>query len=165
MDILEWAVAEGCPLDGGVCERAAQGGGVEALAWLRERGCPWDARTMVAAVALGRERVFRWIVGHGGAWWGEWVAVLALGAERVDALDWAEERGERLDAGVLECEPELLHLSGATSSIILEWARAKGYEVPPAGHSEDRCRRLSYRLSLAWEMRSCISHAHRPSCG
>jgi hypothetical protein len=48
---MQFCHESGFPLTKGVCEGAARGCQLAALAWLRERGCPWGVGTPTAAAA------------------------------------------------------------------------------------------------------------------
>ena len=53
--------AEGHPWSEEVCQAAAWGGHLDVLEWALEQGCPWDWRVVVEAAALGeRSCVQEW---------------------------------------------------------------------------------------------------------
>jgi hypothetical protein len=42
LNILIWAIENGCPLDEYTCSYAAEYGHLNILQWAIEHGCPWD---------------------------------------------------------------------------------------------------------------------------
>ena len=57
LHVLEWLHSMNCPWTAKTCEKAAEGGHLEAahngrleiLKWLRDHGCPWDSATPTTA--------------------------------------------------------------------------------------------------------------------
>jgi hypothetical protein len=53
LGVLQWARANGCDWDAGVCAAAARGGHLAELRWARANGCDWDADTCNEAACGG----------------------------------------------------------------------------------------------------------------
>ena len=65
-DILEWAEAKGLEWrHPSVCAGAAYGGHLDLLKWLREKGCPWDTDACVEASDREHLHVLRWLHNEG----------------------------------------------------------------------------------------------------
>ena len=65
ISLVQWALAQGCPWDEGLCTGAAEGGHLEVLQWLRSRGCPWDESVTLAAAKGGHLEVVQWVLANG----------------------------------------------------------------------------------------------------
>ncbi len=61
LDVLQWAVDNGCPLDCDVCTRAAKGGHIKILEWLKSRGCVLNEYASEEAVKAGHLEVLKWL--------------------------------------------------------------------------------------------------------
>ena len=48
VELLAWAMDNGCRWDAHTCAAVTKGGGLEVLQWAREHDCPWDERTCEA---------------------------------------------------------------------------------------------------------------------
>jgi len=59
LEVVKWALENGCPCDVWGCSSAAQGGHLDVLQWMRENRCPWDALT-AARAARGATLMLRW---------------------------------------------------------------------------------------------------------
>jgi len=53
LDLLKWAVAEGCPWDDDACAAALAGGHAHVFAWLCDAGCPWTVDRCLVGAATG----------------------------------------------------------------------------------------------------------------
>lgn len=63
IDILKYAIANGCPFDELTCTMAARGGQLEILKYLRnELKCPWDYRTAYIAAGMGHLELLKWSI-------------------------------------------------------------------------------------------------------
>ena len=60
LEVLQWARAQGLPMDATTCAGAASGGHLEVLKWARAQGCTWDDRTTTAAAENGHLEVLQW---------------------------------------------------------------------------------------------------------
>jgi len=66
MDILQWALANGCHTGGAdMSMYAATAGHLSIVQWLHENGYPWDKRTCVMAAREGHFDVLYWAWAHG----------------------------------------------------------------------------------------------------
>lgn len=117
LDVLKWAVANGCPLDGTACDEAAAGGRLEVLEWLRTSGCPWGVRTCAFAAREGHLDILKWLVASGCPWDSSVCSCAASGG-RLDILQWARANGCPWNEWT--CEAARRHPD------ILQWARANG---------------------------------------
>jgi hypothetical protein len=84
MDMLRWAVDNGCALTSALCSSAAAEGHLTMLMWLRGRGCPWGPDTCSMGVQhLG---VLCWARAQGCPW----DCLVWEGAESADpeVIEW-----------------------------------------------------------------------------
>ena len=68
LDMLQWVRANGCVWGEATCARAAQGGYLEVLKWAHENGCPWSDRTCMAAAEFGHLEVLQLLHENGCPW-------------------------------------------------------------------------------------------------
>ncbi|CAN0178929.1 unnamed protein product, partial [Ectocarpus fasciculatus] len=79
MEILRYAVGNGCPRNVLMCAYAAAAGHLETLKWAREEeGCGWWA-TCAFAAAGGHLEVLEWARERGAPWGEETCASAARG--------------------------------------------------------------------------------------
>ncbi|QBZ81335.1 ankyrin repeat domain containing protein [Pandoravirus celtis] len=163
LNLLKWAITDGCPLDGTVCDEAAAGGHLEVLQWLRAEGCPWGARTCGAAADEGHLDVIEWAVANGCPWdrlMCSWVA----GRGRLDILQWAVARGCPWDEWTCSNAAASGHLN------VLEWARTNGcpwnketcISAAKGGHLD--VLKWARANGCPWDRAACLASAarHRP---
>jgi hypothetical protein len=67
MSVLQWAHAQGCPLEDEMCEFAAKAGRLDVLQWARQQGCEWLG-TCEAAARAGHLHVLQWARANGCPW-------------------------------------------------------------------------------------------------
>jgi hypothetical protein len=72
----------------GVCEKAAEGGHLQVLQWAVEQGCDMDQQVCSAAALYGHLELLKWARQH-GAPWDEDVCTLAAGRGDLEMLQWA----------------------------------------------------------------------------
>ena len=68
LQVVQWAISNNYPWDKGTCVSAAIGGHLGVLQWLRANGCPWDAATCSAAAMNGHLAVLQWARANGCRW-------------------------------------------------------------------------------------------------
>jgi hypothetical protein len=54
LELLRWALDNGCPWDAETRPRAGLGGHLELLKWARAKGCPWERALLFSARSLAR---------------------------------------------------------------------------------------------------------------
>ncbi|KAL6072384.1 Ankyrin repeat domain-containing protein [Balamuthia mandrillaris] len=99
--MLQWAVANGCPLKEEICAEAAFQGQLEALQWARkqQQGRPcWGERACSCAASGGHLAVLQWLRAQGCPW-DHRVDICPSAAEngRLEVLKWAREQGMPLE--------------------------------------------------------------------
>ena len=118
MQLLQWAVANGCPYDSGLCERAAEEGHTDVLrwahidavriyprfiryasalklpvlVWARQHNFEWDEHTLRAVAAGGCLDAMRYARENGCPWSDQACGVAALGGH-LEMLQWLRENG------------------------------------------------------------------------
>ena len=60
LEVLQWAHAQGCPVDEDTCTDAAKHGHLDVLKWLWAHGCRWDEWTCAQAALNGHLDVLLW---------------------------------------------------------------------------------------------------------
>ena len=100
--LVKWALAEGCPRDGGhgytIAEDAAFHGNLELVKWLcGEGGFTMDENVMMEAAGSGNFELVRWLRGEGCPWDCE-TCHQAVDQGHVEVLRWAHENGCEWDA-------------------------------------------------------------------
>jgi hypothetical protein len=65
LDLLQWAYANGCPLDDWVTCKAAAIGRLDIIQWARSQDCPWDEYTPRYAAKEGHLHVVEWVMANG----------------------------------------------------------------------------------------------------
>ena len=71
LNLLQWAVENGCPWGYGTCAYAALEGRLDILQWAREKGCPWDEDTCSYAAENGHLKIIQW-ARENDCPWDEW---------------------------------------------------------------------------------------------
>jgi len=92
LDILEWAITNGCPMDSETCEEAAAAGDLKLLKFVKERGCDWSDTTCSAAAASGHLHCLKWARENGCPWSADTCWNAAENGHD-DCLRWAMIRG------------------------------------------------------------------------
>ena len=108
LEVLQWARAQGLPMDATTCAGAASGGHLEVLKWARAQGCTWDDRTTTAAAENGHLEVLQWARSKKKA---------SSGQSRAGKCPW-KSGGKGLNLAAKNG-----HLA------VLKWARAKGFKM------------------------------------
>ncbi len=65
LEVLQWAVSQGCPWDKDTCAKAALYDHLKVLKWARGQGCCWDERTCARATKGGLLEVLQWLRSQG----------------------------------------------------------------------------------------------------
>ena len=65
LDLLIWAISNGCQQDAYTCTLAAAGGHLEVLIWLHDNGCPCESRIYKRAAFNGHLEVLKWLYDNG----------------------------------------------------------------------------------------------------
>lgn len=68
LEILKWAIENGCSWTKKICSRAASKGHFDILKWVRENGCPWDEKVCYNAAYKGHFDILKWAVENGCPW-------------------------------------------------------------------------------------------------
>lgn len=64
-DLLEWALAQGCPYGNRLMAVAAENNRLDMLQWLHARGCPVDEGIAYEACLGGHVQILEWALAHG----------------------------------------------------------------------------------------------------
>ncbi len=92
LDVLKWTIANGCTMSEITCVKAAQYGHLEVLKWLRENGCNWNKFTCALAAANGHLEVLKWSR-ENGCEWDSLTLDYATINQQTDVFNWALENG------------------------------------------------------------------------
>jgi hypothetical protein len=68
LQLLQWAIASGCPWNYEIFEKAAGHGHLEILKWARANGRSWNAETCLAAAQHGHLEILKWARANGCPW-------------------------------------------------------------------------------------------------
>ncbi|KAL6059439.1 Ankyrin repeat domain containing protein [Balamuthia mandrillaris] len=90
--LLQWAVANGCPLDASLSACLALEGQLELLKWARWNGCKWDRWTCCNAAQAGHLEVLRWARKNGCSW-NEECCELAARHGHLEVVKWLRRHG------------------------------------------------------------------------
>ena len=141
LHVLEWAHANGCPIDHRTAKAAAKAGRIDTLEWLSSRVTLEDERhglsgLLFSAAQSGKLDVVQWVLRLGGEplfrRHGQLVLLGAAEAGSLALLEWAFTNGARDGKPMTRsvCEDANGNLS------VLRWARARGFEWTN-GHAAD----------------------------
>jgi hypothetical protein len=70
LGLVQWARANKCLWEAGVCASAAFYSHAHVLRWLAASGCPWDEQVCANALYAKRNSIFCWASVHGAPWGG-----------------------------------------------------------------------------------------------
>ena len=123
--LAKWALAEGCPRDGGVgytiAEDAAFHGNLELVKWLcGEGGFTMDENVMMEAARSGNVELVRWLRGEGCPWDCE-TCHQAVDQGHVEVLHWAHENGCEWDASTRDKAAEKLGYTDDLDNLLWYW--------------------------------------------
>jgi hypothetical protein len=90
LEVLKWAHANGCNWDTWTCSNAASNGHLDCLKWARANGCDWDVWTCSSAARNGHLNCLKWARANGCDWDAN-TCILATYNSRLDVLKWARE--------------------------------------------------------------------------
>ena len=151
LDVLLWALANGCPWDASTCTFAAKDGHLKVLQWARVNGCPWDGGTCAGAAQRGHLEVLQWARANGCPWGGlqqSWEIGTCSGAAQgghLEVLQWARENGCPWDW-------KTCAFAASCGQLEVQWARANG--CPWDGYTLIYARRGSHLELLNWAIAS-----------
>lgn len=129
--MLKWARAQGCPWDHHTIDEAASEGHLDVVEWAVENGCPSDSGAHkrvdgTLAAYYGHLAVLKWLYrnfeqSRDSPQWLESVCVNAALAGHVPIIEWALESGA-------EWKQEIFRAAAIRSRInVLDWAYRNKY--------------------------------------
>ena len=100
LEILQWLLVVGCPVDEDTCPIAARSGHIAVLQWARKNHMSWDNFTCEQAAAGGHLEVVVFLVGYGYPYSAEVVFAAAV------KFGWLEDIQYRILHGYLRSAPD-----------------------------------------------------------
>ncbi len=92
LEIIKWAIENGCAWDGSTCVTAAMFGHIDILKWLRANGCEWNKSTVLYAAKNGHLNILKWAVENGCEWDSD-ACYYAKRNGQLEVVKWALENG------------------------------------------------------------------------
>lgn len=159
LEVLQWAVSQGCPLNKWTCTYAASSGHLEILRWARSQNCPWDEWTCAFAAQNGHLEVLKWARGVSDSSalvqsenavcpWSEDTCAWAAEKGRLGILRWAVSHGCPWDSRVCSSAALGGHLE------VLKWARGV-LDFPTSGQSGETTLIQSENAVCPWDEWTC----------
>lgn len=118
LDCLIFVHQSGCPWHFGVCFSAAKRGHLDCLRYAREHGCPWDETVCHVAAMEGHLDCLKYVF-ENGCPRSTYTCFVAADGDHLDCLKWALENGFYIDDSIISRAPE--------GSNCLRWLRENGY--------------------------------------
>lgn len=122
--IVGWLIDKGHGLDPAVCTHAARHGHLDFARWVHKRGFPITYDTWCAAIGEGYTHVLDWFITlpDMDRYVASEVALVrcAVGAYRLDSLQWLHAHGAPLDTSVFMCALE------SDSLLLIQWLYEQG---------------------------------------
>ena len=119
LNLLKWALKNGCSWDSATCAHAAINGHLEVLKWAHENGCDWNTNTCSDAALNGHLDLLKWARENGCEWDTDTCSNAALNGH-LDVLKWLRENG--CEWNIYTCHHAALNGHLET----LKWARENG---------------------------------------
>lgn len=119
LEIVQWAVENGCPWTRWISASAASGGQLELIKWTRENGCPWDEETSAEAAGGGHLTLLKWLH-ENGCLLNEKTCSSAARNGHLEVLQWARSQGCPWNANTTKNAASNGHLE------LLVWAVTNG---------------------------------------
>jgi hypothetical protein len=160
--VIDWALAHGEPWDAFVCAWLAEHGLLDALKYVRAKGCPWDEHTCAGAASRGHLEVLEWAQTNGCPW-DERTCDRAAEGGHLEVLRWARANGCPWESETM-CLAAASHASAEMMQWLVEQGCAWDDRIP--------LRIVSYQGKvdlLAWivergypcDLRACLEEAER----
>ncbi len=92
LDILKWTIANGCTMNEITCVKATLNGHLDVLKWLRKNGCDWNKFTCAYAASSGHLEVLKWARENGCEWDSLTLDYAAIN-QQSEVFKWALENG------------------------------------------------------------------------
>ena len=109
LELLKWAILNGCKLSSTVCSIAAFHGHFEILKWARKNGCRWDSWVCKNACEYGHFEILKWARKNGCELNYEKCVYLAAKNNHLEILQWLEENKSQETNIIEEITDKLLH--------------------------------------------------------
>ena len=89
MEVLQWAIANGCPTTGAI-GWAVKAGHLEMVKWMISNGILWEQDVCVMATSTNQIEVLKWAIDN-GCCWNEKALILAVSFGRLEILKLFEK--------------------------------------------------------------------------
>ncbi len=122
LNILIWAKEHGYELNRNTCTFAAGNGHLDIIKWAKANGCKWDATTCEMAATNGHLKCLKWIKKN-GCEWDSWTCRMAAANGHLDCLKWARKYRCPWDEYTHLCAERNGHLE------VLNWALENGCPI------------------------------------
>ncbi len=121
LDLLKFAVKNGCSLNFNTSTVAAYYGHLDVLKWARDMGCDWSSHVCACAAQNGHLNILKW-ARNNDCRWDAYTCAYAAQNGHLDVLIWARENGCSWDKYTCSYAASHGHLN------VLIWARKNGCE-------------------------------------
>ena len=129
LEILQWAVANGCEMGEMTSSLAGAGGHLRVLKWLKANGCSMDTSAALFAAENGHLEVLKWILANGGIGSSYLFDQTAMAGQH-EVLDWLKSNGYPYDGHVCQLvkdQPEII--KWLTDNKIYRHSRFEGFDI------------------------------------